>query len=67
MVGFEDNLYATSESIGTVQICVELQWLPTGGLETSLVVDISLLSSAKASKIRKIPAIQHYYYDGRLC
>ena len=51
-VALEEHDYSFCEGNGTVEVCVKLMQTPTGGLQCSIVVDLSLTDGAKAGKIK---------------
>ena len=51
-VALEEHDYSFCEGNGTVEVCVQLIQTPTGGLQCSIVVDLSLADGAKAGKIK---------------
>ena len=51
-VGLAEAVYIVSEGEGSVEVCVELSHLPSGGLQWELVVTINTTDGPKASELQ---------------
>ena len=50
-MALEEYEYSFCEGNGTVEVCVQLIQTPIGGLQCSIVVDLSLENGTKAGRV----------------
>ena len=58
-MALEQLEYSFCEGNGTVEVCVQLIQTPIGGLQCSIVVDLSLANGTKAG------SVQYTYHAGK--
>ena len=50
-MALEEHEYSFCEGNGTVEVCVQLIQTPIGGLQCSIVVDLSLANGTKTGRV----------------
>ncbi len=60
LLALAQSEYATSEDLGSVEVCVRLIQVPAGGLECNLSVILGLQNGAKSGTVTNNTSLERF-------